>query len=82
MTKSHSLENYFPAIVNSSCHLLRDNYKRILIWGAVFSMLLSGPSLAPFMTAQAQQGKEITLTAIAAEPKDRWDALFLSLIHI
>jgi hypothetical protein len=69
MTKPQSLDKYFLATVLSSQHLFQLDYKHILIWGAVLSLLAS-PSLASFMTARAQS-TEITLTAIAAEPKER-----------
>lgn len=75
MTKPHSLKKYFLGTNKDSSRFVHVCCKRILVLGIVFSMLASS-SLAPFMTVQAQQGKEITLTAIAAEPKDRWDTLF------
>jgi len=56
--------------------------QRILVWGAVFSVLVSVPTLAPFMPIQAQQKTETTLTAIVAEPKDRWDALFSDALKV
>jgi len=42
--------------------------------------LVASSSLTPFVVAQAQQSKSVTLTAIVAEPKDRWDALFSSAL--
>jgi multiple sugar transport system substrate-binding protein len=80
MTKPQSLDKYFLATVLSSQHLFQLDYKHILIWGAVLSLLAS-PSLASFMTARAQS-TEITLTAIAAEPKERWDTLFADALKV
>jgi multiple sugar transport system substrate-binding protein len=34
------------------------------------------------MSTQAQQSTEVTLTAIVAEPKDRWDALFNDALKV
>ncbi|HEX9320208.1 MAG TPA: extracellular solute-binding protein, partial [Nitrososphaeraceae archaeon] len=49
------------------------------MFGLGFALLVS-PSLTTFMIAQAQQGKQVTLTTIVAEPKDRWDALFANAL--
>ncbi len=49
--------------------------KFILTCGLIFS-ILAAATLTPFVMAQAQQTKQVTLSAILAEPKDRWDALF------
>jgi multiple sugar transport system substrate-binding protein len=81
MTKLQSLEKYFLTTFNASFHLFQLDYKRILIWATVLSMLII-PSLAPLMTVQAQKSTEITLTAIAAEPKDRWDTLFADALKV
>jgi multiple sugar transport system substrate-binding protein len=53
--------------------------KIIFLFGLGFALLIA-PSLPSHTIAQAQQGKQVTLTAIVAEPKDRWDSLFASAL--
>lgn len=51
------------------------DFKLILILALVAVVLIT-PSLSPLKVLQAQQSNQVTITAIVAEPKDRWDALF------
>ena len=51
------------------------DFKLILILALVAVVLIS-PSLSPLRVLQAQQPNQVTITAIVAEPKERWDALF------
>jgi len=50
------------------------SYKIILIFGFALSVFASS-TLTPYFMVQAQQTKQVTLTALLAEPKDRWDEL-------
>ena len=43
---------------------------------ALVVVVLVAPSLHPLKIVQGQQPAQVTLTAIVAEPKERWDALF------
>ena len=43
---------------------------------AVVVLVLAAPSLTPLKIVQGQQPAQVTITAIVAEPKERWDALF------
>ena len=48
-----------------------------LIWVlALAVVILAAPSLNPLKMVQGQQPAQVTITAIVAEPKERWDALF------
>ena len=51
------------------------DFKLILILALVAVVLIT-PSLSPLRVIQAQQLNQVTITAIVAEPKERWDALF------
>lgn len=51
------------------------DFKLILILALVAVVLIT-PSLSPLRVLQAQQSNQVTITAIVAEPKERWDALF------
>ena len=51
------------------------DFKLILILALVAVVLIT-PSLSPLRVVQAQQPNQVTITAIVAEPKERWDALF------
>ena len=51
------------------------DFKLILILALVAVVLIT-PSLSPVRVLQAQQPNQVTITAIVAEPKERWDALF------
>lgn len=51
------------------------DFKLILILALVAVVLIT-PTLSPLKVLQAQQPNQVTITAIVAEPKDRWDALF------
>jgi multiple sugar transport system substrate-binding protein len=53
----------------------RKNFKLFLVLTLVV-VLLAVPSLHPLKIVQGQQPAQVTLTAIVAEPKERWDALF------
>jgi hypothetical protein len=79
MTKFDPLGKYFSAIKSESFGFVSQNFKLILMCGLVLS-ILAAASLTPFTTAQSQQGKQVTLTAIVAEPKDRWDTLFANAL--
>jgi multiple sugar transport system substrate-binding protein len=43
---------------------------------ALVVLVLAAPSLTPLKMVQGQQPTQVTITAIVAEPKERWDALF------
>lgn len=43
---------------------------------ALVAVVLITPTLSPLKVLQAQQPNQVTITAIVAEPKERWDALF------
>jgi len=80
MSKSNCLRDYPPVIkkessTNTTHECIYKDFKLILVIGLV-SLILIAPSLTPFTMAQAQQPKQVTLTAIVAEPKERWDTLF------
>ena len=51
------------------------DFKLILILALVAVVLIT-PSLSPLRVIQAQQPNQVTITAIVAEPKERWDSLF------
>ncbi|HEY7694588.1 MAG TPA: extracellular solute-binding protein [Nitrososphaeraceae archaeon] len=53
----------------------RKNFKLFLVLVLVV-IVVGGPSLPPLKIVQGQQPTQVTLTAIVAEPKERWDALF------
>jgi len=80
MSNSNSLGDYPPVTkkessTNTPHEYIFKDFKLILIIGLV-SLILVAPSLTPFTMVQAQQPKQVTLTAIVAEPKERWDSLF------
>ena len=80
MSNSNSLGDYPPVIkkessINTIHEYIYKNFKLILVI-ALVSLVLIAPSLTPFTMVQAQQPKQVTLTAIVAEPKERWDTLF------
>jgi multiple sugar transport system substrate-binding protein len=62
-----------------ACQCVRKNFKLIIVF-ALLSVILIGSSYTSLTMAQAQQPKQVTLTAIVAEPKDRWDTLFASAL--
>ena len=43
---------------------------------SLLAVVLIAPSLTPIKVVEAQQSNQVTITAIVAEPKDRWDTLF------
>jgi len=53
----------------------RKDFKLFLVLALVVVVLVA-PSLHPLKIVQGQQPAQVTLTAIVAEPKERWDALF------
>jgi len=53
----------------------RKDFKLFLALTLVVVVLVA-PSLHPLKIVQGQQPAQVTLTAIVAEPKERWDALF------
>lgn len=53
----------------------RKDFKPFLVLALVVVVLVA-PSLHPLKIVQGQQPAQVTLTAIVAEPKERWDALF------
>lgn len=80
MSNSNSLRAYPPVTKKGSSTITPHEYifkdfKLILIIGLV-SLILVATSLTPFTMVHAQQPKQVTLTAIVAEPKERWDSLF------
>jgi len=80
MSNSNSLGDYPPVTkkessTNTPHEYIFKDFKLILIIGLV-SLILVAPSLTPFTMVHAQQPKQVTLTAIVAEPKERWDSLF------
>jgi multiple sugar transport system substrate-binding protein len=80
MSKSNSLGDYPPVTKKESSTITPHEYifkdfKLILVI-ALVSLVLIAPSLTPFTMVHAQQPKQVTLTAIVAEPKERWDTLF------
>jgi len=79
MTKHEPLNTYFSAVQHDFIGFVCQNLKLILICGLVLSVLAAA-GLTAFVTAQSQQGKQVTLTAIVAEPKDRWDTLFANAL--
>jgi multiple sugar transport system substrate-binding protein len=80
MSNSNSPGDYPPVTKKESStnmpheYIFKD-FKFIFII-ALVSLVLIAPSLTPFTMVQAQQAKQVTLTAIVAEPKERWDSLF------
>ncbi|MDW0147773.1 MAG: hypothetical protein QOK59_03705, partial [Nitrososphaeraceae archaeon] len=49
---------------------------RIILVLALVAVVLVAPSLSPLRMVQGQQGQQpnqVTITAIVAEPKERWD---------
>ncbi|HET8847569.1 MAG TPA: hypothetical protein VFM20_02165, partial [Nitrososphaeraceae archaeon] len=60
--------------ININKHF-RTNFKLFWILALVV-VILAAPSLTPFKMVQGQQSTSVTITAIVAEPKERWDALF------
>src|SRR6478736_9049227 len=79
MTKYEPLNTYFSAVQHDFIGFVCQNLKLILICGLVLSVV-GAAGLTAFVTAQAQQAKQVTLTAIVAEPKDRWDTLFATAL--
>jgi multiple sugar transport system substrate-binding protein len=80
MSNSNSPGDYPPVTkkessTNTPHEYIFKDFKLILIIGLV-SLILVAPSLTPFTMVHAQQPKQVTLTAIVAEPKERWDSLF------
>ena len=51
------------------------DFKIILVL-ALVAVVLVAPGLTPVRMVQGQQPNQVTITAIVAEPKERWDALF------
>lgn len=49
------------------------NHKKL---GILFGLIVLGSFLTSPISAQQTQQKQVTLTAIVAEPKERWDTLF------
>lgn len=80
MSNSNSVRAYPPVTKKESSTITPHEYifkDFILIFIiALVSLVLIAPSLTPFTMVQAQQPKQVTLTAIVAEPKERWDSLF------
>ena len=65
--------------IKMHCQCICKNFKLILGLTLV-SVVLVASSLTSLTMVQAQQPKQVTLTAIVAEPKDRWDTLFASAL--
>ena len=80
MSNSNSLGGYPPVTRKESSTITPHEYIfkdfKLMFIIALVSLVLIAPSLTPFTMVQAQQPKQVTLTAIVAEPKERWDSLF------
>ena len=80
MSNSNSLGDYPRVTKKESSTITPHEYIfkdfRLIFIIALVSLVLIAPSLTPFTMVQAQQPKQVTLTAIVAEPKERWDSLF------
>ncbi len=80
MSNSNSLRAYPPVTKKESSTITPHEYIfkdfKLIFIIALVSLVLIAPSLTPFTMVQAQQPKQVTLTAIVAEPKERWDSLF------
>lgn len=80
MSNSNSLGDYPRATKKESSTITPHEYIfkdfKLIFIIALVSLVLIAPSLTPFTMVQAQQPKQVTLTAIVAEPKERWDSLF------
>lgn len=80
MRNTNSPRNYSSDINKASgrkmpFECICKDFKLILVLVLV-SVILIAPSLAPLTLVKAQQPNQVTLTAIVAEPKERWDTLF------
>jgi len=86
MRKIIHLGNYFCDIKKESGRIMQyecicKNFKLILGLTLVLVILVAPSFTSLSLTmAQAQQAKQVTLTAIVAEPKDRWDTLFATAL--
>jgi len=80
MSNSNSLGDYPPVTKKESSTITPHEYSfkdfKLIFIIALVSLVLIAPSLTPFTMVQAQQPKQVTLTAIVAEPKERWDSYF------
>jgi multiple sugar transport system substrate-binding protein len=80
MSNSNSLRDYPPVTKKESSTITPHEYIfkdfKLIFIIALVPLVLIAPSLTPFTMVQAQQPKQVTLTAIVAEPKERWDSLF------
>ena len=80
MSNSNPLRAYPPVTKKESSTITPHEYIfkdfKLIFIIALVSLVLIAPSLTPFTMVQAQQPKQVTLTAIVAEPKERWDSLF------
>lgn len=80
MSNSNSVRAYPPVTKKESSTITPHEYIfkdfKLIFIIALVSLVLIAPSLTPFTMVQAQQPKQVTLTAIVAEPKERWDSLF------
>jgi multiple sugar transport system substrate-binding protein len=80
MSNSNSLGDYPPVTKKESSTTTPHKYVfkdfKLIFIIALVSLVLIAPSMTPFTMVQAQQPKQVTLTAIVAEPKERWDSLF------
>jgi multiple sugar transport system substrate-binding protein len=80
MSNSNSLGDYPRVTKKESSTITPHEYIfkdfKLIFIIALVSLVLIAPSLTPFTMVQAQQPKQVTLTAIVAEPKERWDSLF------
>ena len=80
MSNSNSLGDYPHVTKKESSTTTPHKYVfkdfKLIFIIALVSLVLIAPSMTPFTMVQAQQPKQVTLTAIVAEPKERWDSLF------
>src|SRR6476469_6119652 len=86
MRKIIHLGNYFCDIKKQYGRIIQyeciyKNFKIILGLKLLLEILVAPSFTSLSLTmAQAQQAKQVTLTAIVAEPKDRWDTLFATAL--
>lgn len=79
MIKMHSIGFYYNKLYDRNLIKSSHNFKMIMAV-ALIAIIVIAPSLSPLRVAQGQQPSQVTITAIVAEPKERWDALFASAL--
>ena len=77
---SYGFDNNIKLNNRNLTHKFFGNFK-LIITLALVAVILVAPTLTPFRVVQGQQQpSQVTITAIVAEPKERWDALFASAL--